>query len=100
MNEPKPSEESPNQPNTARQAFNLVSDTVAGPNLRLKDNLYQGAAILVCLAFGAGVGLLTIDDRPMGVLLGGVVGLLVGLFGSGIFLMIFRVIQHLRGRHD
>jgi ABC-type microcin C transport system permease subunit YejE len=100
MNELKPSEELPSQPPKGRQVYNVVSDTVAGPNVRLKDNLYQGAAILVCLVLGAGIGLLAMADRLMGVLLGGFIGLLIGLFGSGIFVMIFRIIQHVRGRHD
>jgi hypothetical protein len=31
---------------------------------------------------------------------GGFIGLLVGLFGSGIFIMVFRAIGHARGKHD
>jgi hypothetical protein len=36
----------------------------------------------------------------MGALLGGFIGLLVGLFGSGIVLMILRAVKHARGQHD
>jgi hypothetical protein len=85
---------------TGRQAYNLVSDTVAGPNVRLKDNLYQGLAVLVCLFLGAGIGFLVLKDGLMGVLLGGFIGLLVGLFGSGLFLMIYRAVKHAQGKHD
>jgi hypothetical protein len=100
MSEQKPPEPSPKQPITGRQAYNLVTDTVGGPNVRLKDNLYQGLAILVCLLLGAGIGFLVMTDGLMGTLLGGFIGLLVGLFGSGTFLMIYRAIQHARNKHE
>jgi hypothetical protein len=45
----KQPEQNPKQSMTGRQVYNLVSDTVAGPNVRRKGNLYQGLAILVCL---------------------------------------------------
>jgi hypothetical protein len=95
-------QERPEQPKdmTGRQVYNLISDTVTGPNVRLKDNLYQGLAILICLVLGAGIGALVTTPRGVGVLLGGVIGLMVGLVGSGLFLMIYRTIQHARGRHD
>ena len=88
------------KPITERQVYNLVTDIVSGPNVRLKDNLYQGLAILGCLFLGAGIGFLAMTDGLMGALLGGFIGLLVGLFGSGIFLMIYRAIKHARGKHD
>lgn len=100
MSEQKPPESTPNQPMTGRQAFNLVTDTVGGPNVRLKDNLYQGLAILICLVLGAGIGFLAMTDGLMGTLLGGFIGLLAGLFGSGIFLMIYRAGKHTQGKHD
>jgi hypothetical protein len=100
MSDPKPPEDTPKQPLTSRQTYNLVTDTVSGPNVRLKDNLYQGLAILVCLILGSLIGLLVATDRLPGALLGGFAGLLVGLIGSGIFLMVYRAIRHARGRHD
>jgi hypothetical protein len=100
MSEQKPPEHTPQQPMMGRQVYNLVTDTVGGPNVRLKDNLYQGLAILICLLLGAGIGLLAMADRLMGSLLGGFIGLLVGLFGSGIFLMIYRAIKHAQNKHD
>lgn len=85
---------------TGRQTYNVVSDTVTGANVRLKDNVVQGLAILVCLVLGVVIGAIAATDRVTGAVLGGFVGLLVGLFGSGIFLMIYRAIMHVRGRHD
>lgn len=100
MSEDNSGQNSPKQVMTDRQVYNLVSDTIAGPNVRLKDNLYQGLAILICLLLGAGIGFLAISDGLLGALLGGFIGLLAGLFGSGIFLMIFRSVKHARGQHD
>lgn len=100
MSEQRPVGETPEQSITGRQAYNLVTDTVGGPNVRLKDNLYQGMAILVCLLLGAGIGFLAMTDGLTGALLGGFSGLVVGLFGSGIFLMVYRAVLHARGRHD
>jgi hypothetical protein len=31
---------------------------------------------------------------------GGFTGLVVGFFASGIFLMIYRAVKHIRGQHD
>ena len=89
------------QPMTGRQTYNLVTDTVAGPNVRLKDNLLQGLTILVCLILGCVIGyLVPTNDRAFGAIVGGFAGVLVGLFGSGIFLMIDRAMSHMRKRHD
>jgi hypothetical protein len=85
---------------SARQTYNLVCDTVTGPNVRLKDNLYQGLAMLVSLVLGTGIGFLFMTDGVMGAFLGGSIGLLVGLFGSGTILIIYRAVQHARGQHD
>jgi hypothetical protein len=100
MSEQKPPEETPKKPTTGRQAYNVVTDTLGGPNVRLKDNLFQGIAILVCLLLGAAIGFLVMTDGLGGFLLGGIIGLLVGLFGSGIFLMIYRAVKHARGQHN
>ena len=85
---------------TNRQAYNVVSDTVVGANLRVSDNLFQAIAIAVFMAIGAGIGASVVQERLPGALVGGFAGLIVGLFGSGIFLMIFRAVKHIRGRHD
>lgn len=82
-----------------RDIYNVVTDTVTGPNVRLKDNLIQGIAILACLLVGAGIGILLAQDWIAGAVVGGAIGLLAGLFGSGAFLMVYRAIMHMRGRH-
>jgi hypothetical protein len=83
---------SPNAPagpasqNTPQKVF----DTVAGPNLRLKDNLIQLACVVVGGAAGAVVGYI------MGEATGLAIGLLIGLFGSlvlsGIVIGILRFV--------
>ena len=92
-----------------REAFNVVTDTVIGPNVRLKDNFYQALAIGICLLLGAGTGALVAlsfspDDRGMaaagGAIAGGILGLIVGVIASGLFLGIYRLIRHIRGHHD
>jgi hypothetical protein len=100
MSDPESPKHTPEQPLTGRQTYNLVTDTVTGPNVRLKDNLYQGLAIVVCLILGVLIGLVATEDRVFGASVGGFAGLLAGLFGSGIFLMVFRAIRHKQGRHD
>ncbi|MBN2473539.1 MAG: hypothetical protein JXB62_02940 [Pirellulales bacterium] len=98
--EPTNQTEKPGAGITGRQAYNIASDTVTGANLRLKDNLFQAIAIFVCLFLGALVGAAVAEQRWAGALVGGLFGLLVGLFGSGIFLMVYRAVMHIRGRHD
>jgi hypothetical protein len=83
-----------------KQTRHLISDTVTGANLRVKDNLYQGLAILVCLVLGALIGCLALQPRLGGAIVGGVLGAIVGLIGSGVFLMVYRAVKHARGEHD
>jgi hypothetical protein len=83
-----------------RETYNVVTDIVGGPNVRLKDNLYQGLAILVCTVLGPLIGFFAMNDRMAGAVLGGFIGLLVGLFGSGIFIMILRAVMHSKGKHN
>jgi hypothetical protein len=94
--DPTPSRSEPTGDDVAR----MVSDTIVGPNTRWSDNVYQAIAIVVCLVLGAAIGAFSLTDRAAGALVGGFIGLLVGLFGSGIFLMIYRAVRHIRGRHD
>ncbi len=99
-NEPKEPDNQNADAITGRQAYNVVSDTVTGANVRLKDNVIQGFAILICVVLGVVIGAIVVPERVPGGLVGGFIGLLVGFFGSGIFLMIYRAIMHIRGRHD
>ena len=85
---------------SGKEAYNLVSDTVTGANVRWKDNFLQAVVILVCIVVGAGIGALMIQDWLGGLLVGGFAGMVIGLLGSGIFLMVFRAVMHLCGRHD
>ena len=81
---------------TAKETYNVVSDTVVGVNVRAKDNLIQGSIILVTVIIG-----LVIGQMYGGfLLLGGLGGLIVGFLGSGIFLMIYRAVKHASGDHD
>ncbi len=84
--------------------YNLVTDVVGGPNVRKADNLWQLKCIGVCLALGIAVGAVlpffTTWDRALCVLGGAFAGTLTGLFGSGIYLGLYRAIQHARGKHD
>ncbi len=95
----KRNDESPSRL-TGRQVCNVVGDTLAGPNVRIKDNVIQAIAIAVCVLLGALIGPFVVEDPIGGMFAGGFLGLLLGLLGSGIFLMIFRAVMHLRGRHD
>ena len=87
-------------PTSERQAYNMVADTLVGANVRFWDNVLQAAAIGICFFIGIGIGCLLMTDRLTGGVFGGFIGLLVGLFGSGIFLMVFRAIRHAQGKHD
>jgi hypothetical protein len=87
-------------PLTGSDAYNVVSDTVTGVNVRVKDNVFQAFAVFSCLLLGALIGALVVQERIPGALVGGFVGLVVGLLGSGTFLMVYRAVRHLGGRHD
>ena len=92
------------------QAYNIVSDTVVGMNVRKSDNMFQLKVIGVCVIVGglggaiAGLTLANPDDRGIaafgGGLGGAVAAMVLGLFGSGIYLMIYRAVRHAKGLHD
>lgn len=83
---------------SGREAYNVVSDTIGGVNLRRRDNLFQAAFIGVCLLIAA----------PVGGLLWGVEGALAAAFGalvvgvivSGAIIGVYRAVRHIGGRHD
>ena|SRR5688500_5444687 len=88
-------------PPSGHETYNIVTDTATGVNIRLWDNLFQLAAIGICLILGIGIGYVVSSQDPiLGAVVGGFVGLLAGLFGSGIFLMVYRAVRHVRGKHD
>jgi hypothetical protein len=66
----------------------VLADKVGGvPNLRRKDNIYQGVAIGVFVIVGLVVGAV-LGEWPQGVLLGGLAGLIGGTLISGTALTV------------
>lgn len=96
--------------NTSHHQLNIVTDTVIGPNVRKSDNLFQIYVILGFLAIFTPIGayLASSSASPdsksaamaMGALAGGLAALIVGVISSGAILMVYRLVQHLRGKHD
>jgi len=84
---------------SGREVYNVVTDTVAGPNMRLLDNLGQAIAILLSVIVGAVVGWLVAGGNPIGAVLGVLAGLIGGVLISGTVLMIVRAVRHSQGRH-
>jgi len=91
----------------ARATYNLVSDTLVGVNVRRSDNLFQlnciGLSMLALAAVGAGLAAFNGQwELPWygGALIGAFAGLICGTFASGIFLMVYRAMRHMRGEHD
>lgn len=78
----------PPAPSTGRQTYDIIADKVGGvPNLRKKDNLYQGITIAATSAVGAIVGFV-VDHSTMGTLIGLLGGMIVGALLSGFVLMV------------
>jgi hypothetical protein len=104
MKDSDPADDRPQRRLTQREAYNAVTDTVTGPNVRLKDNLYQGIAIVVFAILGAPIGYFLLPSGELGpvfgIAVGAFLGLITGLLLSGAIIGIFRAIQHARGRHD
>ena len=87
--------------------YNIVSDTFTGVNFRLKDNVLQAVFVFASVVIGAAAGAILAALNPRwnlpwfgGALFGSFLGLVVGVFASGIFLMIYRTVRHIRGKHD
>ena len=88
-------------------AYNVVTDTVTGLNLRGSDNKFQAKFTAISTVLLAVVGALAAFFNPRwnlpwfgGALAGGFCGMVIGIFLSGIFLMVFRGFRHLRGKHS
>lgn len=102
-----PDESKPEDVSSGQAAYNVVADTVVGLNVRKSDNKFQAIFIFVAILVSAGVGagLVALNsqwDMPWyaGALVGAFAGLVVGFFASGIFLMIFRAVRHMQGKHE
>jgi len=85
---------------TTRQTYNIVSDIVTGPNIRFRDNLFQGCVVLVFFVGGAVAGAHLTEDKLSGALTGGLLGLIAGALVGGFLLMLYRTVMHICGRHD
>lgn len=88
-------------------AYNVVSDTVTGVNVRWSDNKFQAVFVFVSIAVAAVLGgilawLNTQWNLPWygGAMIGSFLGMVFGIFASGIFLMFYRAARHFKGKHD
>ena len=89
--------QSPQRRNEAMDTYQLMADTVGGvPNLRGKDNLYQGIAIAVSVVIGAGVGAAIAGTWWIGAMFGTLIALIVSVFVSGSVLMVLGWIRAAR----
>jgi len=66
-----------------------VFDTVAGPNLRLRDNLIQLGCVLAGGAMGV-VGAMLVERTAISLVIGGLIGFVAGGIISGAVLGIYR----------
>ena len=92
---------------SGRAAYNVVTDTIAGVNVRWSDNKFQAVFVFVSVILASLVGavLAVLNARwnlPWygGALIGSFAGLVVGIFASGVFLMFYRAARHIKGKHD
>lgn len=97
----------PKEISEAHAAYNIVSDTLIGVNVRKSDNIFQlkciGGSMLALAAVGAGFVTWNAQWQApwfVGALIGAFAGLVFGTFGSGIFLMVYRALQHIKGKHE
>ncbi len=88
-------------------AYNVVADTVTGVNVRWSDNRFQAIFIFSSIVVASLLGALLAAINPRwdlpwygGALIGSFAGLLIGAFGSGIYLMVYRMLRHIKGKHD
>ncbi len=103
----------PRAPTGARQVervVKMVGDTYCGPNWRRGDNIWQAKVVGVLALVGASAGAIAFSIAwPEegsavwflgGTFLGVAAGALLGLFVSGAYLGIYRLVMQLRGRDD
>ncbi|MFO0925030.1 MAG: hypothetical protein U0905_21395 [Pirellulales bacterium] len=99
--------ESPTPVSSGQAAYNVVTDTVTGVNVRWSDNRFQAVFVASSVVLLAALGALLAAINPRwnlpwygGGLVGMFAGLVFGVFTSGIFLMFYRATRHFRGKHD
>ena len=90
-----------------RAAYNVVTDTVIGVNVRWSDNKFQAIFVFVSTVLISLIGAILAAvnaewNLPWygGALIGSFAGLVIGIFASGLFLMFYRAARHIRGKHD
>ena len=72
----------------ADATYNLLADKIGGvPNVRKKDNLFQGIFVGSSALVGVLIGWFA-GGWPLGVMLGALGGLVVGTLISGVVLMV------------
>ncbi|NRA56553.1 MAG: hypothetical protein HRU13_00285 [Phycisphaerales bacterium] len=89
----------PKRPKPRKQAetHEIIADVAIGPNLRVKDNVFQAAFILVSIAIAVGIGAFVAPQEvgpAWGAVMGGIVGLIAGALLSGGLLMVYRLFRH------
>src|SRR5438046_2005013 len=72
-----------------------VFDTVAGPNLRLRDNLIQLGCVVVGGVLGV-VGAMMVERTVIALVIGGLIGFVAGGIFSGAVLGIYRGVLGVR----
>lgn len=87
--------------------YNVVTDTLTGVNVRWSDNRFQAIFVFISIVVAALLGaFLTVLNTEWnlpwygGALIGSFAGLIFGIFASGIFLMFYRAVRHIKGKHD
>jgi hypothetical protein len=114
MNKPNSSGDTANEDEShtrslapAHAAYNIVTDTVTGVNVRWSDNKFQAIFVFVSILLASltGAVLAALNARwnlPWygGALIGSFAGLVIGIFASGTFLMFYRAVMHVNGKHD
>lgn len=95
---------SPSAENVHDDASRVLSDTVIGLNTRSSDNRLQaiwiaGSMLLSACGMGFAAWWRTDWELPWygGALIGAFLGMVLGFFTSGIYLMVYRLVHHLRG---
>ena len=88
-------------------AYNVITDTVTGVNVRWSDNKFQAVFVFASMVLISLLGavLAALNARwhlPWygGALIGSFAGLVIGILASGIFLMVYRAARHIKGKHD
>ncbi|MBY0260958.1 MAG: hypothetical protein K2Q20_01350, partial [Phycisphaerales bacterium] len=78
------------------ETYNTVAETIAGPSLRIGDNLIQAAIIVGCTGLGAIVGFF--GWGGIGAAVGGVGMMVVSTLVSGGVLMVLGWVRAARKR--